>query len=101
MTGDFHVDLVALEQAADGVKGALEQLGDRSVQDIGGAVADFGHDRLASILGDFCDRWQAGVSNLAKDCQEIASRLTDSVTTYRNIDEHSAGLFQPGGQPGG
>ena len=45
-----------------------------------------GHDKLAGALSDFTDRWQRGVDNLAKDGQEIAARLRDSVAAYEKVE---------------
>lgn len=92
MTG-FKVDLGALEIAAQGVNNTLDQLAARKVNDIGGNQADYGNDDLASTVADFCDRWEIGVENLAKDGQEIADRLSKSVAGYLTVDSHLKGMF--------
>jgi Asp-tRNA(Asn)/Glu-tRNA(Gln) amidotransferase B subunit len=69
----FKVDLGALEMAAEGVDNTLDQLKDKKVNHIGGNQDDYGNDDLADTVADFCDRWELGVENLAKDGQEIAA----------------------------
>jgi hypothetical protein len=96
MAEGFRVDLEALQQAADGVNGTLDQLSEHKVSDIDRSA--FGHDHLGDTVADFGDRWQRGVENLAKDGREIAGRLTDSVRTYRKVEEglhdHLQGILQ-------
>jgi hypothetical protein len=87
MTDGFSVDLAALEQAAEGVNGTLDEVSLQSVSDIPHDSSEIGHERLASTLADFCGRWQRGVSNLAKDGREIATRLSVSVNAYRKADQ--------------
>ncbi|GAA0534882.1 hypothetical protein [Saccharopolyspora thermophila] len=86
MTDGFHVDLPALERASTGVNETLSQLARHRVDTIDGEGTVVGHDRLAATIADFCDRWQIGVTNLAKDGQAIAAQLSHCVETYRQVD---------------
>ncbi|MCX4747341.1 hypothetical protein OG455_17740 [Kitasatospora sp. NBC_01287] len=86
----YRVDLHALQQAAAGVNGTLDELNQQSVSGIPHDPTAIGNGDLASTLGDFLDRWQRGVSNLAKDGQEIAARLTASLNAYRRADQSTA-----------
>lgn len=87
MSAGFSVDLAALEQAAAGVNGTLDELSQQSVSDIPHDSSAIGHERLASTVTDFCDRWQRGVSNLAIDGREIAARLTANMNAYQKADQ--------------
>jgi hypothetical protein len=87
MSAGFSVDLAALKQAAQGVNGTLDELSQQSVSNIPHDSAAIGHERLASTVTDFCDRWQRGVNNLATDGREIAARLTANVNAYQKADQ--------------
>lgn len=54
--------------------------------------ADSGHDDLAEAVAGFCDRWQAGVQDVAKDAQEVAGRLSRSAEEYSSPATALAGL---------
>ena len=87
MAESFRVDLHALEEAAAGVNGVLDEISVRKVSSIPHAASAIGHDGLAGTLSDFLGRWERGVDNLAKDGQEIASRLTANVNAYHRVDQ--------------
>jgi|SRR5215470_9212680 len=93
MPDGFTVDLGALEDAAAGINRTLSELKKQDVDDLDGPAEDYGHDRLADIVKDFCDRWQHGVECLAKDAQEVASRLSQSVQAYLHTDSSLRGMF--------
>jgi len=78
----FQVNIGALQEASDGVSAILLYLRYEKVSDIGGNGQGYGNDSLASAVSDFCNRWEIGVENLAKDTQEIASRLSLSAQAY-------------------
>jgi hypothetical protein len=73
--------------AADGVTETLNQLATKKVSDIDAKKADFGDDDLGETVSDFCDRWELGVEHLAKDVQEIATRLNASVEAYLRTEQ--------------
>jgi hypothetical protein len=87
MPDGFRVDLGALESAAEGINTTLYELQSKKVSDVDGAKGDYGHDDLGDTIADFCDRWEIGVEHLAKDAQEIASRLSLSVQAYLRVDQ--------------
>ncbi|MDH6134729.1 hypothetical protein P3T37_004133 [Kitasatospora sp. MAA4] len=87
MGTQFRVDFQALDRAASGVNGTLDEISVQKVSDIPHDPSAIGHGKLASTLSDFLSRWQRGVDNLAKDGQEIATRLTANVTAYRKADK--------------
>jgi hypothetical protein len=86
MSDGFRVDLGALENAAEGINTTLNDLSRRRIDDLDGREADYGHDRLAETIADFCDRWELGVEHLATDGQEVAGRLSRSVQAYLKVD---------------
>ncbi|PKW14300.1 hypothetical protein [Saccharopolyspora spinosa] len=98
MTDGFRVDLPALTQASEGVNETIESVRKQPVRDIDCPVDAFGHDRLATTVAEFCDRWDQGVVNLADDGAEIAGRLAQCVEVYRRTDEavqaHFEGVVQ-------
>jgi hypothetical protein len=101
MAGGFRVDLLALDQAADGVNGTIDMVSQQQVGDIPFDQSALGNDQLAASMSDFLSRWQRGVNNLASDGRQIANRLTENANNYRKAD-HSAqagadGIFQGSG----
>lgn len=104
MARDYHVDLHALEEAASGVNGTLDQISLQKVSDIPHDESAIGHHGLAKTLSDFLDRWQRGVDNLSKDGQEIATRLTSNVAAYQKADQAVQGqlnqILQGSNDPG-
>jgi hypothetical protein len=93
MGDGFSVDLGALENAASGVNTTLYQLQQKKVEDIDADEGDYGEGDLGGTVSDFCERWELGVENLAKDGQEIAGRLSKSVQQYLLIDKHLKGYM--------
>lgn len=72
----------------------------RKVSDIDCPADAFGHDRLATTVAEFCERWDQGVSNLVEDGQEISGRPAQCVQVHRETDEavraHLEGVVQRG-----
>ncbi|TDD48997.1 hypothetical protein E1288_20980 [Saccharopolyspora elongata] len=97
----FRVDLTALTHASEGVRDTINAMNRRKVSDIDSPADAFGHDRLATTVADFCDRWNEGVSNLTEDAKEISGRLDHCVQAYRHTDEaaraHFEGILQRAG----
>jgi hypothetical protein len=87
MANGFWVDMGALERAAAGIDGTLDEVAQQAVDSIPHSESAFGHERLAGTVADFCSRWQTGVDNLSKDGREIAARLTVSVRVYRKAEQ--------------
>jgi len=75
----------ALEDAAIGINTTLNELKAKRIDDLDGRKADYGHDKLAETIADFCDRWELGVEHLATDGQEVATRLSQSVQAYLKV----------------
>jgi hypothetical protein len=86
MDGGFQVDFDALEQAAAGVSGVIDLVGRQQVSNIPCDSSSLGNDQLATSMSDFLSRWQRGVSNLAQDGHQIASRLAASASNYRRAE---------------
>lgn len=93
MADGFRVDLSALEDAAAGVNRTLAELKAHKVSDLAGSKDEYGHDDLAETVADFCTRWELGVENLAKDAQQVATRLSQSVQAYLQVDQAAQGMF--------
>ena len=93
MAEGFSVDLGALENAASGVNSTLYELQKKKVKDIDADEGDYGEGDLGGTVSDFCERWELGVENLAKDGQEIADRLSKSVQQYLLIDKNLKGYM--------
>jgi hypothetical protein len=91
MADGFRVDLGALEDAAIGITTTLNDLKAKRIDDLDGRKADYGHDKLAETIADFCDRWELGVEHLATDGQEVATRLSHSVQAYLKVDQAAKG----------
>lgn len=93
MAGGFSVDLEALQGAAEGVTDTLNTMATKKVKDIDPARSAFGHDGLASAVGDFCDRWEIGVEHLCTDGNEIVDRLNWSMQAYTHVENTLAHAF--------
>ncbi|PKW18647.1 hypothetical protein [Saccharopolyspora spinosa] len=97
----FRVDLTALTHASEGVRDAINAMNRSKVSDIDSPADAFVHDRLATTVAEFCDRWNEGVRNLTEDAKEISGRLDHCVQAYRHTDEatraHFEGILQRGG----
>lgn len=87
----FSVDLDALLKAASGILDAMEA---RQVKDLDCEQSAFGHEGLADITKDFCDRWQRGVKNLLDDGKEVAGRLADSAKLYLQMEQDTLAHLQ-------
>jgi hypothetical protein len=96
MTG-FRVDLGALTSASQGIDGVLYDVANNKVGDIKLDKSAAGHDRLSSSMSDFCDRWDRGVNNLAKDGQAVADRLRANTTAYQRTEHAVTGVFSGAG----
>jgi len=95
--GGFRVDLGALTNASQGIDGVLYDVSNNEVSEIKVDKSAVGHDRLASSISDFCDRWDLGVNNLAKDGQAVADRLRACVAAYDKAEHAITGTFQSSG----
>lgn len=93
MATGFHVDLTALGQAVSGINQTLDEVQAHAVSAVNCAGSAYGHDGLASIMADFCDRWQLGVTNLATDAQQIAVQL-NNMQAYELADTNLSEVFQ-------
>lgn len=85
----FYVDLRALSHASDGIRRTVETVHGRRVGDLACSDSAFGHDRLASTVAEFCDRWSDGVGHLCDDAREVSERLDHCLQAYREA-EHAA-----------
>jgi hypothetical protein len=86
MADGYYVDFGALRKAADGVTETINAMATKKVSDIDAPKAAFGHDGLANVVHDFCDRWEIGVEHLTKDGGEIAGRLNYCVQNYQRAE---------------
>lgn len=89
----YMVDFRALQDAAAGVNGVLDDVSAHPVNGIPHDPSAVGHQALAATVSDFLNRWQRGVSNLASDGQQIAARLTANVNAYSTVEEHVTAQF--------
>src|SRR4030081_3780526 len=90
----FSVDLPALGQAVSGINGTLDEVQAHDVSAVNCASSAYGHDNLASTMADFCDRWQLGITNLAKDAQGIATQLNSNLQAYEEADTNLSQVFR-------
>src|ERR1700759_483615 len=91
--GGFEVDLGALTDASEGIDGVLYDVANNKVSDINVDKSAIGHDRLASSISGFRDRWDVGVNNLAKDGHAVADRLRSNVQAYDAAEKAITGIF--------
>lgn len=97
MSDGFRVDLGALTDASQGIDGVLYDVDNYKIKEIKIDKSVAGHDRLASSISDFCDRWDRGVNNLVKDGQAVADRLRACVEAYDRMEKANTGIFSGSG----
>lgn len=97
----FSADLDALRSASVGISGVLATPGAHPVDHINCDPVSLGHDRLAGITKDFCDRWQEGIRNLVQDGQQIADRLVQTANTYSQADASARDALRIAASSGG
>lgn len=103
-TGGFATAPAALTDAAKGIEDTLAEL--RSMGTVGSAAAGrgitrlalggggVGHERLATVLGDFCVRWEWGVRGLVQSGQKIVDGLNATGAAYQKVENGTAGLLK-------
>jgi hypothetical protein len=89
----YMVDFRALQDAAAGVNGVLDDVSANPVDAIPHDASAIGYQPLADTLSDFLGRWQRGVSNLASDGRQIAAQLTANLNAYAAVEERLTGQF--------
>ena len=81
----FYVEPWALDQVADGLRRAGEEL-----RAVGRALGDVGGlDRTPSVAAaaeHFADRWQGGLDRTGAAAQAAADRLTGAARQYGSVD---------------
>lgn len=92
-TGSFSVDLEALYAASLGLRRIFNEMQSHPVRDLDCPEDAFGHDELAEVAEDFCDRWQRGVKNLLADGEAIHNGLRDCLANYRRTDADVARIL--------
>lgn len=93
MPDGFEVDLTSLVRAAEGVNGVITDMQNSKVADIGGPGADYGDGGLASVMGDFCARWEIGVEHLTSDVGQVAGRLMQSAEAYAQAEHANVSMI--------
>jgi hypothetical protein len=89
----FEVDLTSLVRAAEGVNGVITDMLYSKVADIGGPSAEYGDGDLASVMGDFCARWEIGVEHLTNDARQVAGRLMQSAEAYAQAEHANVSMI--------
>ena len=92
----FQVDMGALERAAAGVDGTLDEAARTPVSNIPHDEGAFGHDGLAAASSNFLGGWGRGVDNLTTDGREIAARLTANVKLYQKAEQENKAAITGG-----
>lgn len=82
---DLQVDLGGLSALAS----TLGRIGDRldaARSDLSGAHDDLGDPQVVDALDRFEDRWRDGRREIRENGDSLATMLTESVRTYRQVD---------------
>lgn len=85
----FEVDLGALGAARDQVGRFATELTEPRHAVPGADV--FGHGRLAKAVNEFATQEKSGIARLAGEAESIRGKLAETIKTYRDADEDSAG----------
>lgn len=90
----FHVDLDAVDQAAQGIKQSMDDQENFELADLCGPAEMYGHGGVHASLMDFCERWSDGLDTLTEDAEAIGESLGSVSQAYRAIDENAARTLQ-------
>lgn len=90
----FQVDLTALSAAATGILATMDHTATTKVSGLAPSADSCGDTEFAASLGQFCRRWQVGVTNLEADAQAVAQRLQYCVSAYTQTDEATRAGFR-------
>lgn len=93
----FEVVAAALTDAAVGVTAATADAKVMPVAALDPGADAVGHGDLADAIGDFCSRWQIGLTALVDDGEQYASRLASAASAYLGTDVLVAAAMQDGG----
>ncbi|WP_245783198.1 hypothetical protein [Amycolatopsis sacchari] len=86
----FHVDIDAVDQAARGITGSVQDQDNFELRGLCGEPELYGHEALHDALMDFCVKWSDGLDVLTDDAGAIGETLTKAVRAYQAIDEATA-----------
>jgi hypothetical protein len=89
----FVVDPAALSEAHAGIGRLLRDMNELARPQPGCPPSVFGHAELAASAEEFHERWQGGVDGLVNDTESIRSRLGETVTEYRRVEESIVAVF--------
>ena len=95
---NFHVDVSALDRAANGLVTSFEDHDRSDLADVPGDSAAYGNDDLHAAFADFCERWSYGLDVLTEDARVIGGSLRAVADAYRGADRASAARLT--GDPG-
>jgi hypothetical protein len=95
MSDGYQVDLAALRAAADGIGRTVGQVSAHPVASLSAAADALGHQRLATSLDGFCERWQAGVAHLVEDGRAAGEHLGVVAAAYLRAEDATAGALDP------
>jgi hypothetical protein len=86
-SGGFRVDLAALEAAAAGVDGILDQVSIAPLSSVTQNPASFGNQTAASAVSGFVGAWQRGITNLLTAGGQFTVGLTANVAFYQRVED--------------
>lgn len=86
---DLQVDLGGLSALASTLTRIGDRL-DRARSELSGAQGDLGDPQVAEALDRFEDRWRDGRREIRENGDALATMLTESVRTYRQVDSELA-----------
>ncbi|MGW4941858.1 hypothetical protein ACWEOZ_09745 [Actinoplanes sp. NPDC004185] len=86
----FHVDIDALERAADGIVRTVDDQRRSQLENAGGSADVYGDEGLHGALTNFCDRWSDGLDLLTEDARTVGDILSRAAKAYRAVDSTAA-----------
>ncbi|GGM67998.1 hypothetical protein GCM10012275_43190 [Longimycelium tulufanense] len=100
---DLRVDLPALRQLEEGVKGILAELREHSmhgaedsavgVLDLALSPAETGHEGLADAAATFLDRARWSLRGEVRELRLVENGLRDTRTLYQQVEDGMSSLF--------
>lgn len=91
MSDGYQVDLTALRAGADGIARTVDQVSAHPVASLSTGAGALGHQRLATSLSGFCERWQAGVTHLVEDGRAAGEHLGVAAAAYVRAEDATCG----------
>lgn len=98
MAGDFDVVTEELREAAGDIRDAAAPVAGWTMPSDGASAASFGHDQVAEVFANLCQKLTETVSAGYDSLQAAATDLDSTATSYDTTDQSAGVLLHGYGQ---